>query len=175
MRRRERAERLAQTATTSPITTSAGVGAAAAATPIEPSGATTTSSSSVVPRETTAAGVEAGLPSLDQPLRKPPDDGAAHERDERPGDLRERARVELLDVVRCERGDHLRDAAMRDGDAGRLGHRSDRRDAGHELERHAGPHERERFLAAASEDERVAALQPHDAAAALAVRDEQLR
>jgi hypothetical protein len=50
-------------ATTSPITTSAGVGASAAAAPIDPSGATITCSSSVVPHETTAAGVDAGLPS----------------------------------------------------------------------------------------------------------------
>src|SRR5437763_8805431 len=51
-----------RSATTSPITTSAGVGASSAAAPIAPSGATRTSSSSSVPREITAAGVEGGLP-----------------------------------------------------------------------------------------------------------------
>ena len=53
---RRKAPSASRTATTSPITTSAGVGAWAAAAPIAPSGATITCSSSVVPRETTAAG-----------------------------------------------------------------------------------------------------------------------
>src|SRR5581483_5856207 len=48
-----------RTATTSPMTTSAGVATASSSAP---RGVTTTSSSSVVPREMTAAGVDAGFP-----------------------------------------------------------------------------------------------------------------
>ena len=81
-----------------------------------------------------------------------------------PGTPRERRGVECLDVVRGERRHRLRDAAVRDRDARRLGNGGDRRDAGHELERDAGADERERLLPAAAEDERVAALQAHDAA-----------
>ena len=170
---RRKAPSASRTATTSPITTSAGVGSLGGRPADRAERRDDDLLVLVVPRETTAAGVEAALPVLDQPLRKPPDDGPAHEGDERSGHLRERTRVELLDVVRRERGHRLRDAAVRNGDAGRLGNRGDRRDAGHELERHARPDERERLLAAAAEHERVAALEAHHAAAAPAVRDEQ--
>ena len=171
---RRKAPSASRTATTSPITTSAGVGQSAAAAPIAPSGATTTCSSSVVPHETTAAGVDAGFPSRDQPLGEPPDDRAAHEGDERARDAGKAAAsssstsfaanaVTACETPRCVTG------MPTDS-----GHRRDRRDAGDELERHAGVGERERLLPAAAEDERVAALQPHDAAAPPPVRDEQL-
>ena len=170
---RRKAPSASRTATTSPITTSAGVGRSSAALPMAPSGATTTCSSSSVPRETTAAGVEDGLPCSISRSASRPTTAAAHEGDERSGHLRERPRVELLDVVRRERGHRLRDAAVRDRDARRLGNGGDRRHAGHELERDAGADERERLLPAAAEHERVAALEAHDAAPAPAVRDEQ--
>ena len=171
---RRRAPSISRTATTSPITTRAGVGRSRGAAPIAPSGAVTTCSRSVVPARDHGGGRSGREAVLDQPLGEPADDRAAHEGDERARDARQRGGVELLDVVRGERGHGRRDAAVRDRDADRLGHRRDRRHARHELERHARIGERERFLAAAPEDERVAALQANDATPVAAVHDEQL-
>ncbi len=88
--------------------------------------------------------------------------------------MRERFRVETLDVVRRERRHGRGDAAVRDGNAGGAGNGCERRDAGDDLEGHAGVGERERLLAAAAEEERVSALEPDDVVAAAAERDEQL-
>jgi len=106
---------------------------------------------------------------LDQPLREPLGARAAHEGDERTRHARERRDVELLDVVCGERGDRLRDAAMRHRDQHRFRHGRDRRDAGNELEGDAGSGERERLLAAAPEDERIAPFEADDEAAATVV------
>jgi len=103
---------------------------------------------------------------LDQPLREPLRTGAAHEGDERARHAGERRSVELLDIVRGERRDRLRDSAVRHRDQRGLRHGRDRGDAGDELERDAGVGERQCFLAAAPEDEGIAALEAHDEASA---------
>ena len=110
---------------------------------------------------------------LDEPLREPARVRTAHERDERPGDARERGGVERLHVVRGERGHRRRQPAMRHRDADRAGDGRERRHAGDDLERDIGVGERERLLPAAAEEERVAALEPDDEAVA-AELDEKL-
>ena len=62
---------------------------------------------------------------------------------------------------------------MGDRDAGRRGHRADRRYPRNDLELESGLGERERLLAAAAEDERVAALEADDVEPAAPVEHEQ--
>jgi hypothetical protein len=114
-----------------------------------------------------------GATVLDQPLREPGEAGEAHERDQRPGRIRERARVELVDVVRGERRHRRGEAAMSDGNVGRRRHGGERRDTGDHLERDAGPRERDRLLPTTPEEVRIAALEPHDAPATTGMHDQK--
>ena len=171
---RRRAPSASRTATTSPITTSAGVGSPAAAAAIAPSGAVTTCSRSVVPDEMTAAGVPAARPcsirrSARRPTTAPPMNATSV-----PGTRASAAASSFSTSFAANAVTVDETPRCVIGNADRLRHGGDRRDAGHELERHAGVGERERLLPAAAEDERIAALEPDDAPPVASVHHEQL-
>ena len=171
---RRRALSASRTATTSPITTSAGVGMPCAAVPMAPSGAVTTCSRSVVPDEITAAGVPAARPcsirrSARRPTTAPPMNATSV-----PGTRASAAASSFSTSFAAKAVTVDETPRWVIGNAHGLGHGGDRRHAGHQLERHSGVGERERLLPSAAENERIAAFETDDPPPVASVHHEQL-